>query len=76
LACFISGIGGRLAPAAREFKIAIETADASDFDLEQVDEIRYGIRSAVWEREAISLIGFVEILGKQASAERGLPRVE
>jgi len=63
LACFVSGIGG--------IEGAVQSADESGFDLEHVDEIRYGIRSEIWEGEAVPLKGFVEVLGKQASANRG-----
>ena len=38
------------------------------FDLEHVDDIRYGIRWEIWESEAIPLKAFVELLGKRASA--------
>jgi hypothetical protein len=34
-------------------KRAIESADESGFDLEHVDDIRYGIRSKIWENEAL-----------------------
>jgi hypothetical protein len=49
----------------------VQSADESGFDLEHVDEIRYGIRSGIWEDEALSLKGFVEVLAKQAAAARG-----
>jgi hypothetical protein len=39
------------------------------FDLEHVDEIRYGIRAELW-KDAMPLKGFVDILRKQASATR------
>jgi hypothetical protein len=39
LARFVSGIGGRLAPARKGIQDAIDSADASGFDLEHVDEI-------------------------------------
>ncbi len=45
---FISGIGSRLAPARDEIQGAVESADAGGFDLEHVDEIRYGIRADLW----------------------------
>jgi hypothetical protein len=70
LACFVSNIGGRLASARGGIQDAIDTADASGFDLEHVDEIRYGIRSGIWEREAESLSAFVDWLSKQLSSMR------
>jgi hypothetical protein len=70
LARFVSGIGSRLAPAREDIQGAVENADASGFDLEHVDDIRYGIRSAIWEGDGPSLKGFVEIVGRQASAQR------
>jgi hypothetical protein len=70
LACFVSGIGGRLAPAREGIDDVVRSADAEGFDLEHVDEIRYGIRSEIWESEATALGDFVETLGKQASANR------
>jgi len=63
LARFVSGIGGRLAAAREEIQDAVESADASGFDLEHVDDIRYGIRSRIWESEAMPLKGFAELLG-------------
>ena len=70
LACFVPGIGGRLAPAREGIDDAVSTADAGGFDLEHVDDIRYGIRSEIWEGEAVPLIGFVEVLSKRVSAKR------
>jgi hypothetical protein len=70
LARFVSGMGSRLAPAREDIEEAIESADASGFDLEHVDDIRYGIRSEIWESGALSLKAFVDLLGKQASANR------
>ena len=70
LACFVSGIGSRLAPAREDIQEAVESADRSGFDLEHVDDIRYGIRSEIWESEAMSLKGFVDLLGRQASTKR------
>ncbi len=70
LASFIYGIGSRLSSARRDIRDAIENADASGFDLEHVDEIRYGIRSGIWESEAVSLTGFVDWLGRQLSSTR------
>ena len=69
LARFVSGIGNRLAPARDGIEDAIESADASGFDLEHVDEIRYGIRADLWN-EAIPLKDFAEVLAKQASGKR------
>jgi hypothetical protein len=73
LSCFVPGIGTRLAPAREGIQEAVESADESGFDLEHVDDIRYGIRSEVWESEAISLGRFAKILGERASAKRRLP---
>jgi hypothetical protein len=70
LACFVSGIGSRLAPAREGLQDAVETADESGFELEHIDDIRYGIRSEIWESEAIALNGFVEMLGKRLSSMR------
>jgi hypothetical protein len=70
LACFIAGIGGRLAPAQEGIQNAVESADESGFDLEHIDAIRYGIRSEIWESKAASLTDFVDWLGKQLSAVR------
>lgn len=70
LACFIAGIGKRLAPARDGIEEAVQSADESGFDLEHVDQIRYGIRSEVWDDQGVPLKAFVEALGKQASAER------
>ncbi len=49
LARFVLGIGSRLAPAREDIQNAVESAGASGFDLEHVDDIRYGIRSEIWE---------------------------
>ena len=70
LACFVSGIGSRLAPAREGIRDAVESADESGFNLEHVDDIRYGIRSEIWESAAISLNGFIEMLGKRLSSMR------
>jgi hypothetical protein len=68
LARLVSGIGSRLAPAREDIQDAVESADASGFNLEHVDDIRYGIRSEIWESEAMTLKGFVDLLGKQLAA--------
>jgi hypothetical protein len=68
-ACFVSGIGSRLAPARENIGDAVASANASGFDLEHVDDIRFGIRSEVWVDAAVSLIGFVEILNERALRE-------
>ena len=68
LACFVADIGSRLAPARDGIQGAIESANESGFDLEHVDDIRYGIRSELWESGAISLQGFVDLLRKQVTA--------
>ena len=68
-ACFVSEIGGRLAPAREGIENAIRTADAGGFDLEHIDEIRYGVRADLWN-DAVPLKGFVEMLGRQAAANR------
>jgi hypothetical protein len=65
VARFVSGIGQRLAPAQEGIQDAVESADESGFDLEHIDDIRYGIRSEIWETEAVSLTQFVDWLGKQ-----------
>jgi hypothetical protein len=62
LACVVAGIGSRLAPAREGIQDAVESADESGFELEHIDDIRYGIRAEIWESEAISLNGFVEEL--------------
>jgi hypothetical protein len=54
----------------QDIQDAVESADASGFDLEHGDDIRYGIRSEIWESEAIPLSGFVDLLGKQLTATR------
>jgi hypothetical protein len=48
------------------------TEDRDGFDLEHVDDIRYRIRSEIWENEAVSLTGFVDWLGKQLPGLRHL----
>ena len=63
------GIGSRLAPAREGIQEAVESADESGFDLEHVDEIRYGIRADLWNAAA-PLKGFVEALAKQVPAKR------
>jgi hypothetical protein len=75
-ACFVSGIGSRLAPTREEIRDAVASADARGFDLEHVDDIRFGIRSEVWDKEAMSLSGFVDMLNERALRERRLPNVE
>jgi hypothetical protein len=70
LACFVSGIGSRLAPAREGIQDAVESADESGFDLEHIDDIRYGIRSEIWECDALPLIGFVEMLSRHALTQR------
>ncbi len=72
LACFVSGIGSRLALAQESIKNAVESADESGFDLEHIDDIRYGIRSEIWESDALPLIGFVEMLSRHAAVRRSL----
>jgi hypothetical protein len=75
-ACFVSDIGSRLAPAREEIREAVASADASGFDLEHVDDIRFGIRSEIWDDEAMSLSGFVDMLNERALRERRSPRSE
>jgi hypothetical protein len=70
LACFVSGIGSRLAAAREDIQDAVESADESGFDLEHIDDIRYGIRAEIWESDARPLTGFVEWLAKQLSGMR------
>ena len=70
LACFVSGIGSRLASAQESIKNAVETADQSGFDLEHIYDIRYGIRSEIWKSDAVPLIDFVEMLSRQAAERR------
>jgi hypothetical protein len=70
MARFVSGIGERLAPAQQGIQGAVESADESGFDLEHIDDIRYGIRSEIWESEAVSLTDFVDWLGKRLIAVR------
>jgi hypothetical protein len=69
VARFVPGIGSRLAPAREGIQEAVESADESGFDLEHVDEIRYGIRADLWNA-AMPLKGFVEALAKQVPAKR------
>jgi hypothetical protein len=69
LARFVAGIGSRLTPAREGIQDAVESADESGFDLEHVDEIRYGIRADLWNA-AMPLEGFVETLAKQVPARR------
>jgi hypothetical protein len=70
LACFVLGIGSRLAPARDGIQDAMESADESGFDLEHIDDIRYGIRAEIWESDALPLTGFVEMLSRQALTRR------
>jgi hypothetical protein len=49
LACFVSGIGSRLASAREGIQDAVDSADESGFDLEHIDDIRYGIRAEICE---------------------------
>ena len=65
VARFVSEMGLRLASAQQGIRDAVESADESGFDLEHVDDIRYGIRSEIWETEAVSLSEFVDWLRKQ-----------
>ncbi|SRR5258708_26264128 len=67
LARFVSGIGSRLAPARDDIQEAVESADESGLDLEHIDDIRYGIRSAIWETDAMPLKGFVDWVGRQTA---------
>ena len=69
MALFVSGIGSRLPPAREDIQDAVESADASGFDLEHVDEICYGIRADL-RKDAMPVKGFAEMLGNQASANR------
>jgi hypothetical protein len=71
---FVSGMGSRLTPAREDIQEAIASADKSGFDLEHVDDIRYGVRSEVWEDEGVPLRRFVEMLSDQAGTRR-LPRI-
>ena len=41
---FVSGIGSRVAPARKGIQDAVRAALEDGFDLEHIDEIRYGIR--------------------------------
>jgi hypothetical protein len=70
LACFVSGIGSRLAPAREGIHGAVESADESGFVLEHIDDIRYGIRAEIWENDALPLTGFVEMLSRLALIRR------
>jgi hypothetical protein len=70
LACFVRGIGSRLAPAREDIQGAVESADESGFDLEHIEDIRYGIRAEIWESDATPLKDFVEALVKQVPARR------
>ena len=65
-ACFVSGICRRLAPAREGIRDAVESADESGFDLEHIDDIRYGIRAEIWENDALPLTGFVDMLSRLA----------
>jgi hypothetical protein len=65
VARFVSGMSQRLASAQQGIRDAVESADESGFDLEHVDDICYGIRSEIWETEAVSLSEFVDWLRKQ-----------
>lgn len=76
LACFVSGIGSRLALAREGIQDAVESADESGLDLEHIDDIRYGIRSEIWADEGVSLQDFVETLGRQVATQRRLPRAK
>jgi hypothetical protein len=70
LACFVSGIGSRLASAREGIQDAVDSADESGFDLEHIDDIRYGIRAEIWENGALPLTGFVEMLSRLALTRR------
>jgi hypothetical protein len=70
LACFVSGIGSRLASAREGIQDAVDSADESGFDLEHIDDIRYGIRAEIWENDALPLTGFVEMLSRLALTRR------
>ena len=70
LACFVSGIGSRLASAREGIQDAVDSADESGFDLEHVDDIRYGILAEIWENDALPLTGFVEMLSRLALTRR------
>jgi hypothetical protein len=59
LACFVSGIGSRLTPVLEGIQDAVASADESGFDLEHVDDIRYGIRAELWESDATPVQAFV-----------------
>ena len=56
-----------MASARENIQDAVDSADASGFDLEHTDEIRYGIRSEIWESEALALGRFVEILASRVA---------
>jgi hypothetical protein len=68
VARFVSGIGQRLTPDQEGIQEAVESANASGFNLEHIEDIRYGIRSEIWEGKAVSLSEFADGLGKQLSA--------
>lgn len=70
LARFVPDIGSRLAPARDGLRGAAESAEAGGFDLEHIDDIRYGIRDTAWDKSALPLKDFVERLGKEASTRR------
>jgi hypothetical protein len=70
LACFVSGIGSRLASAREGIQDAVDSADESGFDLEHIDDIRYGILAEIWENDALPLTGFVEMLSRLALTRR------
>ena len=59
LACFVSGIGRRLAPAREGLQDAVESADERGFDLEHIDDIRYGIRSEIFSPLEVAFIHFL-----------------
>jgi len=67
LARFLPKIGGTLAISSAGIVTALVGAVAGGFELQHVEEIRYGINSMMWEKNSILLKSFVETLARRVS---------
>ena len=67
LARFIPNVGDTLAISRAGIDSALQGAVVGGFELQHVEEIRYGISHAMWEGSGIPLNSFVETLARQVT---------
>jgi hypothetical protein len=67
VARFVPKIGATLVVSSAGIDSALIGAAAGGFELQHVEEIRYGINHAMWETGGILLTDFVEALVREIS---------